>query len=60
MKCHVLEGAMGNRELPRIGILSTCALRGALAEASPREEGGARGKHGFPRATEPKAKEQVA
>ncbi len=36
------EGVMGNREVPRI--------------ASPGEEGGSRGKHGFPRATEPKAK----
>jgi hypothetical protein len=49
---------MGNREVPRIGILSTCGdLRGARAEASPGEEGGSRRKRGFPRATEPQAKE---
>jgi hypothetical protein len=41
------EGVMGNREVPRI-------------EASPEEEGGSRGKHGFPRATEPQAKEAAA
>jgi hypothetical protein len=49
---------MGNREVPRIEILSLCAhLRGALVEASPGEEGGSRGKHGFPRATEPEVEE---
>jgi hypothetical protein len=49
---------MGNREVPRIGILNTCAdLHGARAEASPGEEGGSRGKPGFPRATEPQAKD---
>jgi hypothetical protein len=49
---------MGNREVPRIAILSTGAgLRGARAEASPGEEGGSRGKHGFPRAKEPEAEE---
>jgi hypothetical protein len=47
---------MGNREVPRIEILRLRAhLRGALAEASPGEEGGSRGKHGFPPATEPEA-----
>ena len=52
---------MGNREVPRIEILSTRAdLRGAWAEASPGEEGGARGKPGFPRATEPEAEEAPA
>ncbi len=49
---------MGNREVPRIAIFSLRAhLRGARAEACLEEEGGSRGKHGFPRATEPKAKE---
>jgi hypothetical protein len=49
---------MGNREVPRMAILSVCAdLRGARAVACPGEEGGSRGKHGFPRATEPKAEE---
>ena len=57
MKCGG-EGVMGNREVPRIEILRLCAdLRGALAEASPDEEGGSRGKQGFSRATEPKAEE---
>jgi hypothetical protein len=52
---------MGNREVPRIEILRLRAhLRGALAEASTGEEGGAWGKHGFPHATEPKAEEVVA
>ena len=48
---------MGNREVPRIEILRLRGhLRGALAEACPEEEeGGSRGKHGFPRATEPEA-----
>jgi hypothetical protein len=49
---------MGNREVPRIEILRLRAHPGgALAEACSGEEGGSRGKHGFPRATEPKAKE---
>ena len=49
MKYHVVEGVMGNREVPWIEV-----------PASTGEEGGPRGKHGFPRATEPKAKENVA
>jgi hypothetical protein len=61
MKCHVVEGVMGNREVPRIGIpVPRADLRGAADGASTEEEGGPRGKHGFPRATEPKAKEHVA
>ena len=49
---------MGNREVSRIEILRLGAhLRGALAEARPEKEGGPRGKHGFPRATEPEAEE---
>jgi hypothetical protein len=52
-----VEGVMGNREVPRIEILRPRAdLRGASAETSA-EEGGPRRKHGFPRATEPKAEE---
>ncbi len=51
---------MGNREVPRIEILSRRADYGAPTEARPEEEGGSRGKHGFPRATEPKAREQSA
>ena len=50
------EGVMGNREVPRIEILRLRGhLRGALAEACSDEKGGSRGKHGFPRATEPEA-----
>jgi hypothetical protein len=54
-----VEGVMGNREVPRIEILRLRAHpRGALAEACSEEEGGSWGKHGFPYATEPEAKEQ--
>jgi hypothetical protein len=54
------EGVMGNREVPRIEILGPGAdLRGARAETNPEKEG-AWGKHGFPRATEAKAKEEAA
>jgi hypothetical protein len=59
MKYDVLEGVMGNREVLWIVILE---VRGdasvARFEAIP-EEGGSPGKHGFPRATEPKAEEHV-
>jgi hypothetical protein len=49
---------MGNREVPHNAILSVRAdLRGARAEACPGEEGGTWGKHGFPHATEPQARE---
>jgi len=49
---------MGNREVPRMSILRLRAhARGARTEACLGEEGGAWGKHGFPHATEPKAKE---
>jgi hypothetical protein len=55
------EGVMGNREVPRIEILRLCVhLRDALAEVCLEEKGGSRGKHGFPRATQPKAEEVVA
>ena len=60
MKYDVVEGVMGNREVPRIEILEVRADEGgAWFEASPGEEGGSRAKHGFPRATEPKAEEHV-
>jgi hypothetical protein len=42
------EGAGGNREVPPYSILG-------VAEATLEEEGGSRGKHGFPRGSEPKA-----
>jgi hypothetical protein len=49
---------MGNREVPRIGILRPRAHLGrALTETSLGEEGGSWGKHGFPHATEPEAEE---
>jgi len=49
---------MGNRDVPRIEILRLRVhLRDALTEACSEKEGGSRGKHGFPRATEPKAEE---
>jgi hypothetical protein len=55
------EGVMGNREVPRIVLLGPRVdMRGAWAEACPGEEGGSRGKRGFLRATEPKAKEVAA
>jgi hypothetical protein len=55
------EGVMGNREVPRIAILSPRAdPGGAWVEACAEEEGGSWGKHGFPHATEPKAKEEAA
>jgi hypothetical protein len=43
-----VEGDGGNREVPPIGLLGG-------AEATMEEEGGARGKHGFPRGSEPEA-----
>jgi hypothetical protein len=49
-----VEGVWGNREVSPREIL------GARAEACFREEGGPRGKHGFPRATEPEAEEATA
>jgi hypothetical protein len=48
-----VEGAGGNQEVPPIGFLGG-------AEASLEEEGGSWGKHGFPHATEPEAKEVAA
>jgi hypothetical protein len=52
VSCHV-EGVGGNREVPPGGVLGG-------AEAILEEEGGSRGKHGFPRATEPEAEEVAA
>ena len=55
------EVVIGNREVPRIGILRARAdLRGARSEARLGKEGGTWGKHGFPYATEPKATEEAA
>jgi hypothetical protein len=49
MKWRV-EGAGGNREVPPHGV------RGG-AEANLGEDGGSRGKPGFPRGTEPQAED---
>ena len=46
-----VEGEGGNREVSPHWFLRACA------EARLEEEGGSWGKHGFPRATEPKAEE---
>jgi hypothetical protein len=52
-----VEGAGGTGRFPRREILGARAdLGGAWAEAC-LQEGGPRGKHGFPRATEPQARE---
>jgi hypothetical protein len=45
-----VEGVGGNREVPPGEILGG-------AEAIAEEEGGTRGKHGFPRGNEPKARD---
>jgi hypothetical protein len=54
------EGVIGKREVPRILISARGDLRGARAEAFLGEDGGSRGKHGFPRETEPEAEEAPA
>jgi hypothetical protein len=60
MRYDVVEGVIGNREVPWFGILEVRADGGgAWFEAIPGEEGGPRGKHGFTRATKPKAAELV-
>jgi hypothetical protein len=52
---------MGNREVPHNEIPITCADdSGAGERARLGEDGGSRGKHGFPRAMEPKAEEALA
>jgi hypothetical protein len=51
MSRHV-EGVGGNREVPPLEVLG-----GTEAHS---EEGGSWGKHGFPHATEPEAKEAPA
>src|SRR6266571_8581713 len=49
------RGVRGNREVSPLFLLGARGeLRGARAEAWP-EEGGSRGKHGFPRGSEPQA-----
>jgi len=52
------EGEGGNREVSPVALFDARGdLSGAGVEANTPEEGGPRGKHGFPRATEPKARE---
>jgi len=49
------EGAGGNREVsPSLLLRARRDMRAAWAEAR-LQEGGARGKHGFPRGSEPEA-----
>jgi hypothetical protein len=60
MKCGVVEGAGGNREVPPVHILEERGNRAAVVEAYIQKEGGSWGKHGFPHATEPQARENVA
>ena len=56
-----VEGVRGNREVPPSEILVARGdLSDAGAEANIGEEGGSWGKHGFPHATEPKAREATA
>jgi hypothetical protein len=56
-----VEGVRGNREVPPPEILGARGdLSGAGAEANIGEEGGSRGKHGFPRASEAKPSEVAA
>jgi hypothetical protein len=57
----LVEGEGGNREVSPLVLFDARGdLSGAGVEANFPEEGGSRGKHGFPRATEPKAREESA
>ena len=56
-----VEGVRGNREVPPPVILGPHDnLISVRAEAYIGKEGGSWGKHGFPHATEPKAREATA
>jgi len=56
-----VEGEGGNREVSPLLFSDARGDRsGAGLGAYSPEEGGSRGKHGFPRATEPKAREVAA
>ena len=60
MSCLV-EGAGGNREVSPLELFDVRGdLSGAGVEAHTSEEGGSWGKHGFPHATEPQAREVAA
>jgi hypothetical protein len=56
----LVEGAGGNREVSPTFIFDARGdLSGAGIEANFPEEGGSWRKHGFPHATEPKAREEA-
>jgi hypothetical protein len=56
-----VEGEGGNREVfPLVLFDGRGDPSGATVEANNPEEGGTRGKHGFPRASEPEASEAAA
>jgi hypothetical protein len=57
----LVEEEGGNREVSPLYLFGVRGdLSGAGVEAHSPEEGGSRGKPGFPRATEPKAREEAA
>jgi hypothetical protein len=56
-----VERAEGNREVSPLDLFDARGdLSGAGVEANNPGEGGSWGKHGFPHATEPKAREDAA
>jgi hypothetical protein len=56
-----VEGEGGNREVSPLYLFGARGdLSGAGVEAHSPEEGGSRGKHGFPRATSPEARSVAA
>ena len=56
----LVEGEWGNREVSPLAIFDVRGdLSGAGVEAITKE-GGSWGKHGFPHANEPKAREEAA
>ncbi len=60
MKLDHVEGAGGNREVPPTWIRARRGdLRGASSAACPPEEGGSRGKHGFPRGSAPATRDVI-
>jgi hypothetical protein len=57
----LVEGEGGNREVSPLLIFDARGdLSGASVEANIPEERGSWGKHGFPHANEPKAREEAA
>jgi len=58
---RLVEGAGGNREVSPLDLFDARGdLSGAGVEATRPEEGGSWGKHGFPHATEPQAREEAS